>query len=152
MIALTLGGKGQWEGLEGLGRFELEALRHEAEKGVRRVLLLVVAGLRKTLTGPRHGRVYKITRTGRLHVASAPGEPPAVLYGRLRQSITATGPVWNGVEVTGDVGSDMVYARRLEFGGVDSRGVRILPRPYFEPTLQRLAPEIDYILEAAFEA
>ncbi len=148
---ITVGPPGDWDGLEHLGEDEFAKLKPHAERAVLRAVIFLTRGVQTTLTGQRHGRVYRISKTGRLHVASAPGEAPAVLYGRLRQSIAWTDPKWEGNTVTADVGTNVEYARRLEWGGSDGRGVRILPRPYFEPTVQRLTPAIERILEEAFQ-
>jgi len=112
---------------------------------------------------PGSGKEYK--RGGKIHTASAPGEPPAVDTGRLRASISSN---WTGSgmakgkvespaeaddgvgqpakELTGVVGSNVEYARRLELGfvGADSLG-RIynqLPRPYLRPALHKNEKEI----------
>ncbi len=111
---------------------------------------------------PGSGREYK-KRSGKIHKASAPGEPPAVDMGRLRASVTSnwtgsgkaraeikspakTSKADDGIgqpteELTGVVGSNVEYARRLELGfvGADSLG-RIynqLPRPYLRPALHK---------------
>ncbi|MEM6670536.1 MAG: hypothetical protein AAF661_15100 [Pseudomonadota bacterium] len=99
---------------------------------------------------------------------SRPGEPPRVLSGRLRQSITArvartpsskggafdeTGTNLPGQEVNnivGVVGTNVRYARRLErgFTGTDSRGrlVRQAPRPFLFRALQEKLTDIRRIL------
>lgn len=141
---------GRWEGLDSFGEEEFEALRAPAEAAVLKAVIFLTGAVQKTLTGPRHGRVYVISKAGRVHIASAPGEPPAVLYGRLRQSIAWTDPVWEGFTVTAEVGTNVEYARPLEFGSVTANGGRLLPRPYFEPTVQRTQHEIQAILEEAF--
>ncbi len=108
--------------------------------------------LRKTLSGGRTGRLYKVSKKGPLHQASAPGEPPAVLFGKLKQGIFAGRAQWEGWQVTAEVGvggAAKKYARRLDWGGVDSRGVRILPRPYVEPTVLRTQDEIERLLSMA---
>lgn len=138
----------EWLGLEGMGMAELEKLRPTAEKAVERAGRHLSNAVKKTLTGTRTGRIY-VNRRGRKHQASAPGEPPATLTGKLRQSITTSGPIWDGWNVRVEVGSSMPYAARLEYGGVDRRGVRILPRPYFQVTMTREEPAIDRILETA---
>lgn len=60
---------------------------------------------------------------------SKPGEPPHVLMGRLRQSITHV-----VIGLKAYVGTNVAYARRLEKGfvGTDSLGRNIsqAPRPY----------------------
>lgn len=117
-----------------------------AEQRVERAARHFLNALRKRLTGARHGRTYRVSKTGKLHVASAPGEAPAVLFGQLRRSIMQGPPVWDGTTVSVAVGTNVVYAPRLEYGGVDSRGVRILPRPYIAPTVLVEEPILDAIL------
>lgn len=144
-----------WTGIEGFADRELEVLRAAAEVAVDRAGLHLESAVKTTLgpaSGPRTGLFYKVSKSGPLHQASAPGEPPAVLFGALRQSITHSAPKWEGWAVFTDVGSNKVYARRLEWGGVDSRGVRILPRPYFEPTFLREQEAVERILESAVAA
>lgn len=137
-----------WVGLETVGAEELNALRPRAELAVVRAGRYFVNAVKKTLSGPRSGRIYR-GRRGRLHQASAPGEPPATQTGKLRQSITMSEPEWVGWNVSVDIGSNQPQARRLEYGGVDRRGVRILPRPYFEPTAIRVQAQVEVILESS---
>ena len=97
-----------------------------------------------TLSGNRSGRIYTVmagtvtkeqaqeVRSGkkyqikpssitiggkrrRVYTASAPGEAPAVLTGRLRQSVAGT-VVIEGGQIVGRVGTDLEYGRELEFG------------------------------------
>lgn len=155
----------QWEGLEGLSEELLEELLPEAINAVEDAANYFVGELKATLTGARTGRPYKVSKRGPLHIASAPGEAPAVLFGALRNSIGKEDVrVVDRVSVETNVGvglgvvegaspggiqppeANVVapnYAARLEFGGVDERGVRILPRPYMEPTRLRVEPVID---------
>lgn len=144
MIGISIG---KWEGLDGMGDAEMKKLRAPAERAVKRASMHFEGAVKKTLSGKRSGRIYSVGKRGRKHQASAPGEPPASLTGKLRQSITRSDPVWDGWSVSASIGSALPYARRLEFGGVDRRGVRILPRPYFAPTSLREGPAIDKILE-----
>lgn len=143
---------GNWSGLDGLGERELEKLKAASELAIDRAGLHLESAVKRTLGpdgGARTGRLYRVSRTGPLHQASAPGEPPAVLFGALRQSITHSRPQWDGWTVWTEVGTRMVYGARLEWGGVDSRGVRILPRPYFAPTILREEEALERILEEA---
>jgi hypothetical protein len=80
---------------------------------------------------PKSGRVYDVYIGGmrRKHQASAPGEAPAILTGALDRSLDVTKVRlyhWRFSART-------PYARRLEWGGIDSRGVYIAPRPYLRP-------------------
>lgn len=80
---------------------------------------------------------------------SGPGEPPALVTGNLRRSITVMGPEpvtpnsWRG-----QVGPTAVYGRVQELGGPTGRGT--LPaRPYLEPSYEELQGEIrDLFVEA----
>lgn len=69
---------------------------------------------------------------------SAPGEPPKLVTGDLRESIGSTVQESEG-NVTGIVFAGAPYARRLEFGfvGRDSLGRSYgqAPRPFLRPAL-----------------
>jgi hypothetical protein len=150
-----------WEGLSDLGDEALNEIRPRAEFTVKRVLLYIEGELKKTLTGRRSGRRYKVSRTGRAHIASAEGEAPAVLFGALRNSVGHDGPNWDMASgsVGGEVGVGLgtrpadpahdpqAYAVRLEYGGTDKRGVRIGPRPYMAPTMLRVEPVVQQMFE-----
>jgi len=68
---------------------------------------------------------------------SRPGQPPHVLYGHLRQSITHD-VRRSGTRITARVGSNLIYARPLELGSA-GRGAggntSLAPRPYLRPSL-----------------
>jgi hypothetical protein len=145
---------GRWDGLDGLGEEALAQVRAEGVAVVTEAADYFVGELKTTLTGTRTGRPYKVSKRGPLHIASAPGEAPAVLFGALRNSIGRTeAKVVDGTSIEAEVGVGLGvraednevaenYAARLEYGGVDSRGVRILARPYIEPTRLRVEPII----------
>lgn len=158
----------KWEGLEGMGEEALASLRAEAELAIDRAGRHLESAVKRTLGpdgGARTGRIYVVPRSSYKgapagtrnkarenpprHQASAPGEPPARLYGDLARSITHSAPKWDGWEVQTEVGTNLAKARRLEYGGVDSRGIRILPRPYFAPTVLREEMALEQILERA---
>lgn len=134
----------------------------EAGRRMEQVGQHLVNQVKLTLRGQRHGRRYRVPgtkgryvkdeqgrfvldpvtgkrkrRRGKLayYTASAPGEPPAVATGRLRNSVTWTlerhdsGPV---TEITTRVEPRVKYAGWLEEG---TR--RMKPRPYLKPTWQR---------------
>lgn len=150
---------GDWENLDELDTDELiRELRPDAERAMKVALVRFEGIIKETLSGIRSGRTYRVSRTGRLHVASAPGEPPAVQFGNLRNSVGHSGPNWSGNTVSGEVGPGLgqrptggqpdaskSYARRLELGGVDSRGVRIEARPYMAPSAVKAEPVIESI-------
>lgn len=143
----------------------LNEIRLEAKLTTKEALLLLEREVKKTLTGTRTGRTYRVGARGmgsgtRTHIASAPGEPPAVLFDNLRGSVGHEGPFRRPWGFEGSVGPGLgqdvsneerdaanSYARRLDLGGVDSRGVRILPRPYMEPSAKRARPRIERLFE-----
>lgn len=141
---------GKWIGLDTLGAEEFEKLRPGSEAAILRACLHYEGAVKRKLSGKRSGRIYRIGKRGIVHQASAPGEPPAVLLGRLRNSITHV-VNWDGDNVSGEVGTNVVYAPILEFGGVTWNGGRILPRPFMEPTFLEEEDRIQQILEGAAE-
>lgn len=93
---------------------------------------LVVNELVRILTtGPRTGRVYTIR--GKKHQASAPGEPPAKLTGRLAKSAgyRAVGPEYM------QVGEEAFYAGWLEQGTS-----RMAERPHLRVAVDRTSTDV----------
>lgn len=80
---------------------------------------------------------------------SKPGEPPKKLSSILADSI-ATDQRESPLEITGVVGTNVDYAKRLELGftGTDSAGrvVDQAPRPFLRPALEASAKVIRQIL------
>ena len=91
------------------------------------------------LRGRRSGRHY-----GK-HIASAPGEPPAVRTGRLRGSWR---PVRYGANHQNPaIESNVMYAGYMEHG---TPGGMIAPRPYEAKIVQKAKPEIEAIYASPF--
>jgi hypothetical protein len=157
---------GEWQNLTELSADELiNELRPDAERAMKEALVRFEGIIKEALTGARSGRSYRVSKTGRLHVASAPGEPPAVQFGNLRNSVGHSGPNWEGAIVSGEVGPGLgqkprggvpdpstSYARRLELGGVDSRGVMIEARPYMAPASVKAESVMEDIFRRALGA
>lgn len=112
------------------------------------------AKLKKKLSKPATGQVYKTGRVGKRHAyrrASAPGLPPAVETGRLRASIThnVTGspgsilpnPGGGFNDVRAHVGTNVHYGYLLERGTSN-----MLPRPWFYITIQQQANNVRNII------
>ncbi|MFE5037160.1 hypothetical protein [Streptomyces sp. NPDC056683] len=73
---------------------------------------------------------------------SAPGEPPSLITGTLRRSITVKGPTPLGrARWEAQIGPTAVYGRIQELGGVTGRGgaTELPPRPYVRPSYEKLA-------------
>jgi hypothetical protein len=112
---------------------KLEALMADVAGGssptVRLAGLELVRAAKLELSQPGSGRTYR--KGKHTHVASAPGEPPAVDTGALRNSID--------METVGGVlrvGSGLEKAPGLEFGTIEDGG-HIAPRPFMRPALAK---------------
>lgn len=81
-------------------------------------------------------------RRVRIHIASAPGEPPALLTGTLRRRRAQRLSSGQGGQVVVEFGSKTDYARRLEVGGDDKRGGSIAARPAWAATMVRAWPRM----------
>lgn len=97
-----------------------------------------VNGLRK---GPKTGRVYK--RGGVFHRASAPGEYPAsdsgTLMGRIDSEV-------NEATLVGEVGTNVVYGKYLEFKDPAKGG-----RPWLSRAWSEAQPKVEAALLAAIQ-
>lgn len=120
----------------------------QIENGSRRnaqaAALLAQREIQQQLTGQRSGTEYKVSKTGRVHVASAPGESPADLSGDLRASISKA-PGESGAPFY-YVGSDKEYASWLELGTK-----KMEPRPYFVKAVERAMADIKQTLARRVE-
>jgi len=146
---MILMGKVRWENKDNIGEEEFQKLKPGAEIAVTAATLYFEGAVKRTLSGKRSGRIYRIGKKGRIHQASAPGEAPASMPdATLRKSITHQ-ILWDGDLVWGEVGTNVVYAAILEFGGVTWNGGRILPRPYMASTFLAEEEHINAILEGA---
>lgn len=104
----------------------LAALERIAEEkavaGIQRAALAGEAITKVNLSRPGTGRIY-----GK-HQASAPGEPPAVDTGRLRNATQADTQVRrDGDDIVGRVVANTEYAHALEVG---TENKRMMPRPF----------------------
>jgi len=147
-----------------------KAVDAAAIEGLNAVQVLFSSTVRKVLSQPGTGRIYRIgkgKKSGRnlrargFHRAIAPGRPPAVDTNRLRASwIIASGTIapgtsqrWKYGYLTASrtpdrvvlvYGSSVVYARRLELGGG-----RIAARPYLKPSLNVVGPKAEKVMAVA---
>lgn len=96
--------------------------------------VVLVNEIKQQLSHPGSGEVY--VHGGVEHQASAPGEPPAVDTGQLRNSISST----SGEDASGpyvDVGTNLEKAGYLEFGTST-----IEPRPFMRPAIESATPKM----------
>lgn len=89
-----------------------------------------------SMEGPKHGRIYGA------HQASAPGEPPAIDTGKLRNSMRTE---FSGDGLSARIGPNAdPYDYYLEFGTS-----RMEPRPYMTPAADEVRDGYIKALEAA---
>lgn len=154
-----------WTG--GSADVPIGVIRNGVVDGMVGVALILQKNLRTYLSQPGSGRRYRVAkgkRRGRnarargWHVASAPGKPPAALNGSLRASWTIAPPSRIGGATTQDqgfayieetrgksilytLGSNLVYARALEYGFG-----RVAQRPYVRPIVKATEPRVPEIM------
>lgn len=108
-----------------------QTLEQRAKQLVKNTAFGILSDVREAMAESKSGREYK--RKGRPHIASAPGEAPAIDTSTLANSIN--------VEVDGltaTVGTNVEYAMHLEFGTT-----RMEPRPFFGPAFEKAKPEFE---------
>ncbi len=133
---------------------ELADLPQKANASIARTGNFVAqsTGLRvklKIRSPGRSGKVYSFG--GRTHQASAPGEVPASLSGALANSYTWT----RMTERPGSfatTGSNLAYAKTLEFGGLNDEGFWVAARPVLLPAFLEATAQAEKVLKKEFEA
>lgn len=103
-----------------------------ASRVIRAFTLRTVERIKAAFKLPKSGRVYRVSRTGKPHQASAPGESPAILTSFLQDSILTTFPTAR----EGIIAIGAAYAPYLEYGTV-----RMKPRPYIAPAIKETVAE-----------
>lgn len=110
-----------------------------AQRAIKKGALFFVAEVKKELSKQGTGKQYR--RGRKIHIASAPGQPPAVDTGQLRASITHLVErefrAWIAM-----VGTNLQKAAPLEFGTS-----RMAARPFILTTLTRIRPQVIKIFE-----
>lgn len=112
----------------------------EVSAVLRKIGKDVEADAKARLEGSRHGRIYKVSKTGKTHQASAPGEAPANDIGNLQNSIKMK--VESPTRVIVYVGAK--YGMSLEYG--NKRGM--LARPFMRPAVEKIRPSFIAAMKA----
>jgi HK97 gp10 family phage protein len=123
----------QFKNLKWYGTEVYNKIHAEQKKRVLRAAIFLESYIRKSMKKGT-GNVYMVA--GKPHHASAEGEPPAVLTGRLRDSITheIEEQLW---DIIGRVGTNVEYARYLELGTK-----KMAPRPYLRRAIEENRKEL----------
>lgn len=132
---------------------KIEDIDRQVLSRVVRVTNVLRNSALKVLSGTRSGRTYKRPGTTRkvksnYYRASAPGEPPAVRTGNLRQNwnpFTAIESSGSGSTVLAGIESGEKYAGYLENGTS-----RMAPRPYVDRIKEDAKPEIERIFSEPY--
>lgn len=90
--------------------------------------------------GP-HGRTYR--RGGKVHRASAPGEPPAIDFGHLINSLQSELVASTAGMATAAVQTNAEYGPALEYGTA-----RVAARPFMRPPLDERINDISRVMGA----
>lgn len=102
------------------------AVEKAASRTIKTFVFDTVRRMKLSFAQPKSGRFYKVSKTGRRHQASAPGQAPAILTGFLTNSILTDFP--RATEGVITIGAE--YAEYLE------RGTRrMAARPFVKPAL-----------------
>ena len=118
-----------------------QAIAKGSEDGALRLLLEVQTEIRKMLSQPGTGKLH----SGLRYQSSAPGRPPAVQTGSLRNSWQTGQPRKRlaGSRISWALGSKSRYARRLEYGfGF------LAARPYLRPAVAIVRPRAPKVMTA----
>lgn len=111
-----------------------DALQKRAAQLVAKTAAGIEARAKISMAEPKTGRKYKVSKTGKAHQASAPGQAPAIDTAMLVNSI--------GFQMVGElsavVGVGAEYAVHLEFGTA-----HIAPRPFLGPAFEATKPEFE---------
>jgi len=132
---LTLDGLG----MDGIGKEAVDKLRPSLRNAVEDSVMHLANVIRVKVGGPGAGREYRRTKSGKVHRASLPGQPPARDMGDYVQS-------WShemsetDAEIVGRVGSSMWETRgkNLEDGTK-----HMAPRPHVVPSIEEARPSIE---------
>lgn len=130
---MTIAGK--LKGVNGLKRkFALiqASATKETQREMTRILVDMDRDIKRTIqSGGRSGNIYKVTKSGATHQASAPGEAPKSNTGNLAASFKIfTTKIAN--TVIGNIENFAQYAKYLEFKPKSAGG-----RPFMRPLYNR---------------
>lgn len=119
-----------------------DALKPRARLIVDKTAKDVIDISKLSMSGPKTGLWYRSSKTGHMHHASAPGEPPARDIGQLANAHKST---MDPTEPKATIRVTTDYAETLEFGGA-----HVAARPYMRPALEKVKPSFVKALDVLF--
>jgi len=128
---------------------KLDRIEKNQVGAMGRVLLVAAHDVRteaarSLVGGSKSGVIRKVTKAGKTHQASAPGEAPASDTGSLLRSLFAE-LRQGGKRPEAIVGTDIAYGPWLEFGTKNMEA-----RPWLEPAFKRRLATIKRLIDDAF--
>lgn len=127
-------------GISGADRFRGRLSELVAEKkaaagaAVTAGAAVVETAVKRELTTSSHTR--------KTPTPSQPGEPPSLVTGTLRRSISVRGPAEVAGGWVATIGPTAVYGRIQELGGEAGRGAVLPRRPYVTPAVGKSMPSL----------
>lgn len=108
----------------------IQSMGEQASGIIRAIAFSIEGEMKRSMSTPKRGRLYRRSKRGAAHQASAPGEAPAIDSGLLANSIQTAivSPLLTQVRIGAE------YATYLEFG---TR--RMSPRPYVQPAIDKVS-------------
>lgn len=125
-------------GLTITGIAEAERALVAAEKRIRSATRKATSEATRLAQRRAHAELSRYSHAPGTPTSSPPGSPPARISGRLRGSLSPTGPIPTGDGFLGRLGPTAPYGRIQELGGVTGRGhsTTLPARPYMRPTCE----------------
>ncbi len=123
---------------------KLRSIKTDSEDGIKLAYKDIGQSLKRQIfadldSPDKTGRLYIIFKDSQrfLHQASAPGEPPATLFGGLKASINPHTNASDTMSLSAGNENTVKYAKRLELGDA-----KIAPRPYLKKAIDDQEKEI----------
>jgi len=110
-------------------------LEAELPKALDESANILVREMAVSMSGGKRGRYYKVSKSGKPHRASAPGEAPARDTGALVNSLVTE----KSGKFARVIGTNIEYAEALEFG---TKSGKLAPRPFMRPAVVKKAKSI----------
>jgi HK97 gp10 family phage protein len=101
------------------------AMQTRCDQALLETAVWIADEAKARMSDPKSGRMYKVSATGELHQASAPGQAPAIDTGNLA----------GGIEAQADGrGKAVAYATAEYAAGLEFGTRKMAARPFFTPT------------------